>query len=173
MTPVAELTPSLSVAGQIQPEDVQALAEHGYQVIMCNRPDNEEPNQPSMDAIAAACELAGIQFVRYPVDAMSFPGDDLDAMDEAMNGDEKVLAYCRSARDRPIYGLRRLPVTRDSLLPNEPSNLASRSPLLCSWASLDLPLINRCTQAINARSAACCSDGSSENSSCAGGKCSG
>ena len=96
MTPVAELTHSLSVAGQIQPEDVQALAQHGYQVIICNRPDNEEPNQPSMEAIAAACELAGIQFVRYPVDAMSFPGDDLDAMDEAMNGDEKVLAYCRS-----------------------------------------------------------------------------
>ena len=96
MTPVAELTHTLSVAGQIQPEDVQALAEHGYKVIICNRPDNEEPNQPSMDAIAASCELAGIQFVRYPVDAMSFPGDDLDAMDEAMNGDEKVLAYCRS-----------------------------------------------------------------------------
>ena len=96
MTPVAELTHSLSVAGQIQPEDVQALAKDGYRVIICNRPDNEEPNQPSMDAIAAACELAGIQFVRYPVDAMSFPGDDLDAMDEAMNGDEKVRAYCRS-----------------------------------------------------------------------------
>ena len=57
MTPVAELTHSLSVAGQIQPEDVQVLAEEGYQVIICNRPDNEEPNQPSMDAIAAACDL--------------------------------------------------------------------------------------------------------------------
>ena len=96
MTPVEELTHSLSVAGQIQPEDVQALAEHGYQVIICNRPDNEEPNQPSMDQIAAACDLAGVQFVRYPVDTMSFPGEDLDAMDEAMNGDEKTLAYCRS-----------------------------------------------------------------------------
>ena len=96
MTPVAELTRTLSVAGQIQPGDVTALAEHGYQVIICNRPDNEEPNQPSMDQIAAACDLAGVQFVRYPVDAMSFPGEDLDAMDEAMNGDEKTLAYCRS-----------------------------------------------------------------------------
>ena len=96
MTPVAELTHTLSVAGQIQPGDVTALAEHGYQVIICNRPDNEEPNQPSMDEIAAACDLAGVQFVRYPVDAMSFPGEDLDAMDEAMNGDEKTLAYCRS-----------------------------------------------------------------------------
>ena len=38
MTPVAELTHSLSVAGQIQPEDVQALAKDGYRVIICNRP---------------------------------------------------------------------------------------------------------------------------------------
>ena len=105
MTPVAELTHTLSVAGQIQPGDVQALAEHGYQVIICNRPDNEEPNQPSMDAIAAACDLAGVNFVRYPVDATSFPGDDLDAIDEAMNGDEKVLAYCRSgARSTNLGG---------------------------------------------------------------------
>ena len=96
MTPVSELTNNLSVAGQIQPEDVQALAEHGYQLIICNRPDNEEPNQPSMDAIETACESAGIQFLRYPVDARSFPGDDLDVMDEAMNGDARVLAYCRS-----------------------------------------------------------------------------
>ena len=96
MTPVAELTNSLSVAGQIQPEDVQALAEHGYKLIICNRPDHEEPDQPSMDAVAAACDQAGVQFVRYPVDAMSFPGDDLDSMDEAMNADTKVLAYCRS-----------------------------------------------------------------------------
>ena len=96
MTPIVELTHTFSVAGQIQPEDVRALAQHGYRVIICNRPDNEEPNQPSMAAVAAACDLAGVQFVGYPVDALSFPGDDLDAMDEAMNGDEKVLAYCRS-----------------------------------------------------------------------------
>ena len=126
MTPVAELTHSLSVAGQIQPEDVQALAEHGYQVIICNRPDNEEPNQPSMDAVAAACEIAGIQFVRYPVDAMSFPGEDLDAMDEAMNGDEKVLAYCRSGARSTNLWVATLAGAIDSLLPNEPSNLASR-----------------------------------------------
>ena len=96
MTPVAQLTNTLSVAGQIQPEDVQALAECGYKLIICNRPDHEESDQPTMDAVAAACDQAGVQFVRYPVDAMSFPGDCLDSMDEAMNAEAKVLAYCRS-----------------------------------------------------------------------------
>ena len=96
MTPFAELTDTLAVAGQIQPSDVHALAEHGYKVIICNRPDDEEPNQPSMAAVEAACDVAGVEFIRYPVTAISFPGDDLDSMDDVMNGDTKVLAYCRS-----------------------------------------------------------------------------
>ena len=96
MTPVAELTDTFAVAGQIQPSDVAEFARQGYQVLICNRPDDEEMNQPSMDTIEAACGSAGITLVRYPVTAMSFPGDDLAAMEDAMSGDVKTLAYCRS-----------------------------------------------------------------------------
>ena len=96
MIPVAELTDVLSVAGQIQPGDVADLAASGYTAIICNRPDDEESGQPSMDAVAAACEQAGVTFVRYPVTALNFPGDDLTLMDDAMNSGDKTLAYCRS-----------------------------------------------------------------------------
>ena len=96
MIPVAELTDVLSVAGQIQPGDVADLAASGYTAIICNRPDDEESGQPSMDAVAAACEQVGVTFVRYPVTALNFPGDDLTLMDDAMNGRDKTLAYCRS-----------------------------------------------------------------------------
>ena len=96
MIPVAELTDMLSVAGQIQPGDVADLAASGYTAIICNRPDDEEPGQPSMDAVAAACEQVGVTFVRYPVTALNFPGDDLTLMDDAMNSGDKTLAYCRS-----------------------------------------------------------------------------
>jgi uncharacterized protein (TIGR01244 family) len=96
VTPVAELTDTFAVAGQIQPSDVAEFARQGYQVLICNRPDDEEMNQPSMDTIEAACGSAGITLVRYPVTAMSFPGDDLAAMEDAMSGDVKTLAYCRS-----------------------------------------------------------------------------
>lgn len=96
MIPVAELTDVLSVAGQIQPGDVADLAASGYTAIICNRPDDEESGQPSMDAVAAACEQVGVTFVRYPVTALSFPGDDLTLMDDAMNSGDKTLAYCRS-----------------------------------------------------------------------------
>jgi len=94
--PVAELSDVLSVAGQIQPGDVADLAASGYTAIICNRPDDEESGQPSMDAVAAACEQVGVTFVRYPVTALNFPGDDLTLMDDAMNSGDKTLAYCRS-----------------------------------------------------------------------------
>ena len=96
MTPVAELTDTFAVAGQIQPSDVAEFARQGDQVLICTRPDNEEMNQPSMDTIEAACGAAGTTLVRYPVTAMSFPGDDLAAMEDAMSGEVKTLAYCRS-----------------------------------------------------------------------------
>ena len=96
MIPVAELTDMLSVAGQIQPGDVANLAASGYTAIICNRPDDEESGQPSMDAVAAACEQVGVTFVRYPVTALNFPGDDLTLMEDAMNSGDKTLAYCRS-----------------------------------------------------------------------------
>lgn len=96
MTALIELTDTFSMAGQIQPEDVAQLAAAGYETIICNRPDDEEPNQPSMDRIEEACTEVGITFIRYPVNALTFPGDDLVAMDDAMNSDKKTLAYCRS-----------------------------------------------------------------------------
>ena len=96
MAALIELTDTLSMAGQIQPADIAQLAAAGYETIICNRPDDEEPHQPSMDSIEEACADAGIDFVRYPVNAFTFPGNDLAAMDDAMNSGKKTLAYCRS-----------------------------------------------------------------------------
>ena len=96
MAALIELTDTFSMAGQIQAADVAQLAAAGYETIICNRPDDEEPHQPSMDSIEEACAEAGVTFVRYPVNALTFPGDDLAALDDAMNSGKKTLAYCRS-----------------------------------------------------------------------------
>ena len=60
------ITDTFSMAGQIQPADVAQLAAAGYETIICNRPDDEEPHQPSMDSIEEACAEAGVTFVRIP-----------------------------------------------------------------------------------------------------------
>ena len=70
--PIFQLTESLYVAAQIARQDIPDLATRGFTVVVCNRPDGEVPGQATMDEIEAACNAAGLLFVRYPVDAMNF-----------------------------------------------------------------------------------------------------
>jgi sulfide:quinone oxidoreductase len=95
--PIFKLSESLSVAAQITPQDVPNIAAQGFTTVVCNRPDGEVPDQASMDEIEAACNAAGLLFVRYPVNAMNFPGADLDGMGELFDDpSQSVLAYCRT-----------------------------------------------------------------------------
>ena len=95
--PIFKLSESLSVAAQITPQDVPNVAAQGFTTVVCNRPDGEVPDQASMDEIEAACNAAGLLFVRYPVNAMNFPGADLDGLGELFDDpSQSVLAYCRT-----------------------------------------------------------------------------
>ena len=50
-----------------------------------------------MDDIEAACNVAGLLFVRYPVSAMNFPGPDLAGLGDLFDDrHHAVLAYCRT-----------------------------------------------------------------------------
>ena len=94
---IFQLTESLSVAAQIAPQDISNLATRGFTVVVCNRPDGEVPGQATMDEIEAACNAAGLLFVRYPVDAMNFPGPDIEGLGALFDDpSQSVLAYCRT-----------------------------------------------------------------------------
>ena len=45
-----------AVSGQISPEDLAKVAEAGFKSILCARPDNEEPGQPSFATISKAAQ---------------------------------------------------------------------------------------------------------------------
>ena len=95
--PIYPLTESLSVAAQITPQDVANLAAQGFTSVVCNRPDGEVPGQATMDDMEAACNAAGLLFVRYPVDAMNFPGPDIEGLGALFDDpSQSVLAYCRT-----------------------------------------------------------------------------
>ena len=85
------------VSGQIAPEDVAELKRHDVKMIVNNRPDGEDPDQPTGAAIRAAAEEAGIAYRHVPIVRGMGPTD-IEAMRDAMHeaGDGKVLAYCRS-----------------------------------------------------------------------------
>jgi len=91
------LDPSISVFGQIEPEDVMVAKAQGFTAIINNRPDNEQPGQPTGAEIEAAAKAAGLDYVAIPVDHPGFNAGQIAAMAEALGqASGPVLAFCRS-----------------------------------------------------------------------------
>jgi uncharacterized protein (TIGR01244 family) len=85
------------VSGQIAPHEVAGLAKNGVAMLVNNRPDGEEPNQPSASDIEAAAEQAGIAYRFVPIIRGIGPAD-VEAMQDAIrdSADGKLLAFCRT-----------------------------------------------------------------------------
>jgi uncharacterized protein (TIGR01244 family) len=97
MAVIRRIDDHISVAPQIQPEDLAAIAAAGFTAIVNNRPDDEDAGQPSGAAIRAAAEAAGLAYSAIPVTQSGFSHPQIDAMAAALAASPgPVLAYCRS-----------------------------------------------------------------------------
>lgn len=47
---------------QISVEQIKLVAEQGFKTVINNRPDNEEPNQPTSQQMADMCQQAGLAY---------------------------------------------------------------------------------------------------------------
>ncbi|MEM8696072.1 MAG: TIGR01244 family sulfur transferase [Pseudomonadota bacterium] len=91
------VTDSFLAAPQISAADVAEAAQQGVKLIINNRPDDEDPDQPTGAAIAAAAQDAGLDYVAIPVTHAGFSVPQVEAMREALDTvDGKTLAFCRS-----------------------------------------------------------------------------
>jgi uncharacterized protein (TIGR01244 family) len=94
---IRKVDDTISVAPQISPEQVPALAEAGFKAIINNRPDGEEFGQPDGEALRQAAEAAGLAYAAIPVTHAGFSAVQVEAMAEAIEkAGGPVLAYCRS-----------------------------------------------------------------------------
>lgn len=102
-----QISEDYSVSGQIQPEEVAAIKAAGFKSVICNRPDDEQPGQPSADSVKAAVEAAGLGFRYIPVVSGQITAENVEDQAEALDELEgPVFAYCRSgARCTNLYGL--------------------------------------------------------------------
>ena len=97
MSEFRQLTDSLWASPQITVADVERAKAEGFTHIICNRPDDEEPGQPSALEIGSTAEHHGMGFTSVPVSSAGFSLPQVDAMQDALaKGGDKVLAYCRS-----------------------------------------------------------------------------
>ncbi|MEI4470295.1 TIGR01244 family sulfur transferase [Frigidibacter sp. MR17.24] len=96
-----------AAAPQITIDEIPDAAAQGYRTLICNRPDGEEPGQPSAEEMRAAAEAAGMSFHYLPVFPGGFSQDLVAEMRDLLDGAEApVLAYCRSGtRSTFLWGL--------------------------------------------------------------------
>jgi uncharacterized protein (TIGR01244 family) len=79
---------------QLAVEDIDEAAASGIRLIVNNRPDGEEPGQPSSDEIEAAAKAVGLDYRHIPVEG-GFRPQQIEAMAQALE-QGPVLAFCRS-----------------------------------------------------------------------------
>ena len=92
-----QLDDKTMVAGQIDPASLPDLAAQGVTLIINNRPDHEDPGQPTSAEMEAAAGACGMTYRHVPI-ARGMGPSDIEAMRAALReaGDGKTLAYCRS-----------------------------------------------------------------------------
>ena len=105
--PFKALTPSLSVSPQLSEADVAQAARDGFRAIIDNRPDGEEPGQPSAAEMQALAASHGMSFAHVPtVSGKISDGDVAGMADALMRLDGPVLAYCRTGtRSTTLWAL--------------------------------------------------------------------
>ena len=79
---------------QLAVADIDEAAAHGIRLIVNNRPDGEEPGQPSSAEIEAAARTAGLDFRAIPI-VGGFAPAQIEAMAEALD-QGPALIFCRS-----------------------------------------------------------------------------
>ena len=106
-----QLDSVVSVAGQLYPADIAGVKEQGFKIIVCNRPDDEEANQPESREIAAAAKDAGLEFLYLPITPGTIDEHTTIAFKGVLASEVPVFAYCRTGhRSSILWALSRMSV---------------------------------------------------------------
>lgn len=95
----------VSVSGQVQALNLQALADAGIKTIINNRPDDEAPDQPRSADIAQAARQLGFAYFHIPFTAGTMAQSHVQEFADVYNAAEKpVHLFCRTGnRSTGLY----------------------------------------------------------------------
>ncbi len=97
MADIKKLTDRLSVATQIKPSDLKAIAQQGYKTIINNRPDGEEPRQPKSVSLEKATKRHGLDYFLLPVVGGDISDDSVEQFNYLLENQlGPILAFCRT-----------------------------------------------------------------------------
>lgn len=94
---IRAITERFSISGQPSLSEIADLAERGTSLLINNRPDGEEPDQPGTQAEAGAAEKTGLAYLHLPVTGATITREDVTRFRQAIrDADGPVVAHCRS-----------------------------------------------------------------------------
>ena len=87
----------VSLASQIQLDDLALIKKKGFETIINNRPDNEVPNQPSDEEISVRAREQGLSYFYIPILPSGISAENIEETIIAIEQTQgPVLAFCRS-----------------------------------------------------------------------------
>ncbi|MFN3526685.1 MAG: TIGR01244 family sulfur transferase [Paracoccus sp. (in: a-proteobacteria)] len=135
-----QLSPTLAVSAQIQPQDVPSLAAAGFKVLVNNRPDSEVGADIDHEAMAQAAAEAGMTYHYLPFSPGEITPQLISDFGTATADQGPVIAYCRSGnRSTVLWALNQAGKLPDTEILDTAAkagyDLTSVQPLIVSLAS--------------------------------------
>ncbi|CAH1668636.1 MAG: TIGR01244 family sulfur transferase [Chelatococcus sp.] len=94
---LVQINEMLWVAPQIDPDDFATLKERGFTAVVNNRPDGEEPGQPTAAEAAATAASLGLAYSHLPFAGYGFDEAFVRQHQAALTAQPgPVVAHCRS-----------------------------------------------------------------------------
>jgi uncharacterized protein (TIGR01244 family) len=93
---VNQLDQQVSVSGQITIDDIALFIEHGVEVLVCNRPDNESEGQPAYSEIELAAKKQGLDIINIPFAGGQMQPEQAETFAEILASGKRIHAYCRT-----------------------------------------------------------------------------
>lgn len=93
---IEHLTTQVSASDQLRVEDVGAIAEMGVELLVCNRPDNEDEGQTPYEQIAVEAKRLGMKPVLMPFSSYQITEPNRDQLIKLIETRQRIHLYCRS-----------------------------------------------------------------------------
>lgn len=99
-----QLNDQVSVSGQLDAEDIEVLVTEGIELLICNRPDDEDEGQLPYEKVAVAARAKGIDTRLLPFASYQIVNEDRDKFVEILCENKRTHLYCRSgARSKRLW----------------------------------------------------------------------
>lgn len=101
---IIPLNNQVSVSAQITVDDIPEIVASGAEMLVCNRPDDEDVGQTPYAEIAAAAQAQGLETALLAFSSYQIVDEDRDRLVDLICSKKKIHLYCRSgARSRRLW----------------------------------------------------------------------